>query len=61
MYHNFPVGFDQTICRLAASRGCHDIGVIVNEVFSNAHAKQFSIKIRTETASIRPSVSFEEV
>ncbi len=59
MYHNFPVGFDQTICRLATSRGCHNIGVIVDEVFLNARAKQFGIAIQMETASIRPGVSFE--
>jgi hypothetical protein len=44
---------------LATRSGCHDIGVIVDEVFSNACAKQFGITIRTETASIRPGVSFE--
>ncbi len=36
-----------------------DIKVIVDEVFLNAHAKQFGITIRMETASIRPGVSFE--
>ena len=57
--HSLPVRFNQTVSRLATSRGSHDVGVVVDEVLANACVEQFSITIRTEAASIGHGVSLE--
>jgi hypothetical protein len=59
MHHSLPVQFDQSVCQLTTSCGCHDVGVVVNEMLSNGHAKQFGVTIQTETVSIGPGISFE--
>ena len=58
--HNLPMGFNKPIRRLAFSWGGDNLRVVVDKVFRDRRAEQFSIAIAVKAASEASSGSPKE-
>ncbi len=58
--HYFPMGFSQTIGRLALGHGSNNFRLVVNQVFRNSSPKQLSVTVTVEAAGQSASGSLKE-